>query len=261
MGALGLSETSDTRILMQQLELWTPVASRAAADSGVRASNLEAPQRLLGQWLSQEVGRSVSVCFTQNRSTMVSCRDTPGGLRLRLHRMFLRAQSKELEALVGYLRGTDPKAGAVLDAFIAGNMEVRPVPASALRTTGRYHHLGEVLAELNTRFFHGGVRARVTWGKGGRRRRRRSIQLGSYTAHEGLIRVHPCLDQAFVPRYYVAWIVYHEMLHEVLGAEEKRGRRVVHPPEFVALEACYPDYARCKAWEAQNLSRLLAYQG
>ena len=37
------------------------------------------------------------------------------------------------------------------------------------------------------------------------------MELGSCVSHENRIRVHPCLHQAFVPRQYVAWVVFHEL--------------------------------------------------
>jgi hypothetical protein len=81
-----------------------------------------------------------------------------------------------------------------------------------------------------------------------------------YVADQGLIRIHPALDQAFVPRHYVAWIVFHELLHEVFGVEKRGSRRCVHPPEFQAIEQTYPHYLACKTWEERNLHRLLRYR-
>lgn len=72
--------------------------------------------------------------------------------------------------------------------------------------------------------------------------------------------MHPSLDQSFVPEFYVAWVIFHEMLHEAYGVEEVNGRRHVHPPEFVALEQTYPNYERARAWEKRHLSRLLRYR-
>ena len=59
---------------------------------------------------------------------------------------------------------------------------------------------------------------------------------------------------------YVAWVIYHEMVHEVFGEETVNGRRCVHPPEFRVLEESYPDFARCKVWEDKNLNRLLRFR-
>ena len=90
--------------------------------------------------------------------------------------------------------------------------------------------------------------------------RRRSIRFGSYSAQENVIRIHPLLDQDFVPQYFIRYIVFHEMLHAFLGAHESSsGRRRVHTREFRRRERAYPDYARAVEWESKesNLRRLL----
>ena len=86
---------------------------------------------------------------------------------------------------------------------------------------------------------------------------RRTIKLGSYSAVERLIRVHPVLDRPWVPRYFVSYILYHEMLHHVMPATRVGGRRMLHPPEFRAREQTYRHYDKAIAWEKANLDRLL----
>ncbi|MBI3180507.1 MAG: hypothetical protein HYZ27_12660 [Deltaproteobacteria bacterium] len=240
---------------MRQLGLWQAIPLRAAAAAVVS----EWTPPLLADWLSARLGRQVRLVFTHNRSTMLSFREDDEVLAVRLHRKFAGAGQAEAEAPARYLAGGDRTASRVLDAFVARATADLPSASVVVAPRGRFHHLGAVLAELNERYFHGQCRARITWGAAGPRRWRRSIQLGCYVASQRLIRIHPSLDQAFVPRPYVAWIVFHEMLHEVLGVEHGR-RRCLHPPEFAALEASYPDHAAAKAWEQQNLHRLLVYR-
>jgi hypothetical protein len=193
----------------------------------------------------------------------VSYREVERGLRVRLHNAFVQADSAVHEALAAYLAGErGTAAGKILDAFISENVKRQAAAHKAeVRPAGRFHHLGEIMTELNRVYFHERARARITWGTASARRYRRTIQLGCYVAEEQLIRIHPSLDQVFVPRHYVAWIIFHEMLHEVFGVEQKNNRRCVHPPEFVAIEQSYPDYARCKDWESRNLYKLLRYRG
>ncbi len=192
---------------------------------------------------------------------MISYRERPGGvLDIRLHHMFLDAPDPVLAALAVYLTGRDKRAAAVIDGFIRARQADAPPPEVRCAPQGRFHDLRALFDRLNAAYFHGACTARITWGSAGSRRYRRSIQLGCYVRSEALIRVHPCLDQAFVPEFYVAWIVFHEMLHEVIGVERHGSRHSVHPPEFVAIEQTYPDYARCKAWEEQNLPRLLRFR-
>ena len=63
-----------------------------------------------------------------------------------------------------------------------------------------------------------------------------------------------------MPLEFVEYIVFHEMLHDVFGIEASGSRRKVHPKEFYAVEQSYPDYAHCKAWEQDNMHRLLRYR-
>ena len=106
-----------------------------------------------------------------------------------------------------------------------------------------------------------GVNAVITWGKRPTRKTKgepqRTIKLGSYSAVDRLIRIHPALDQKWVPRYFVAYIVYHEMLHHVIPSSQGNGRRMLHPPIFQARERVFRDFDRAIAWERAHISRLL----
>ena len=92
-----------------------------------------------------------------------------------------------------------------------------------------------------------------------RKRRRNSIKMGSYSVEDRLIRIHPSLDRPFVPRLFVEWIVYHEMLHQKHDIPVVGGRRQFHTPEFLAEEATFDGFDRARHWERENLDRLLLY--
>lgn len=214
----------------------------------------------LGEWLGDRLGKPVEISLTRNRSTMLSWRERRGRLCVRMHRAFLAATEEAREALVRFLGDGDRRAGRVLDRFLAAQTQEVELDRPPVVSAGRFHDLGQIFDELNREFFHGACAARITWGHAGNQRYRRTIQLGCFVARDGLIRVHPSLDQAFVPRRYVAWVVFHEMLHEVLGVAKRGGRRSMHPPEFGALEETFPDFRECKAWERQHLHRLLCFR-
>ncbi len=215
----------------------------------------------LGEWLAEQLGKPVHLTLTANRSTMLSYREQGDGLHLRLHEFFAAATPKVLWALAALLASEDLEAVGVVDRFINDQCARLIVEPRPVQPQGRFHDLGEILDEVNTCFFHNECGVRITWGQAGSRRYRRSIQLGSYVSQEKLIRIHPCLDQAWVPRQYVAWIVFHETLHEVMGtrASATGNRRSLHPPEFSALEETFPNYRECKQWENDNLYRLLRF--
>jgi hypothetical protein len=90
------------------------------------------------------------------------------------------------------------------------------MPAQLIFTAGEHHDLRVIFDELNARYFDSRIDAAITWGaRSGRARRRNSIKMGSYSVEDRLIRIHRSLDRVFVPRFFVEWIVFHEMLHQV----------------------------------------------
>ncbi len=204
--------------------------------------------------------------LTDNASTMMSFR--PGTLRraaqLRAHRMFAGAPPDVIEALAHWAMGRRKRAVLQrLDEFIAANRHLvsrRPVVAEALVTAGEFHDLSGYYEAVNAVHFAHAIDAPITWGRFPAPRRQRSIRLGSYSPDDHLIRIHPHLDQHFVPDFFVRFIVFHEMLHAQLGIEvASSGRRCIHTREFNRRERAYPDYARAIAWNDNpaNLRRLL----
>ena len=105
---------------------------------------------------------------------------------------------------------------------------------------------------------------------------RRAIRLGSYSSLERVIRIHPVLDRGWIPRYFVAYIVYHEMLHHMVPSARgtsrhasakilsdkaaptsSSARRTLHPPEFLERERAFRNYDRALDWERRHIRRLL----
>lgn len=243
----------------------TPQSLMADGPSRVPAPDIKRAEaaQALASWLGGVTGKTVDVVWTTNRSTMLSYRSGAGHIRLRLHQMFAQAGAMELEAIADYVRGRSAKAARTIDSFIARQMpHVQRPPARRLGPSlGAVYDLGRIFAELNAAYFHDSCQARIMWGQAGRHRRaKRSIQLGCYVPEDNLIRMHPCLDQSFVPLYFVTGVVFHEMLHEVFGIGQNATRRAIHPPEFLAVEQSHPDYGRCQAWEKQHLTWLLRWR-
>ncbi len=213
-------------------------------------------------------GHRVSLTITNNSSTVLSAKPWSRGLplELRIHHMFLTAEPRVISALAKWLissRRKNSVAGMAVDRFIAGSrhlIETKRPQAFALRTRGNHFDLEEIFDELNDRYFAGTVDVRITWGRFPTTRRRHSIRLGSFSEENNLIRIHPFLDQKFVPAHFVRYIVYHEMLHAHVGISVSRaGRRQIHGAEFKKHERNYPDYERAVAWQSneRNLKRLL----
>ena len=60
-----------------------------------------------------------------------------------------------------------------------------------------------------------------------------------------------------MPRYFVAYIVYHEMLHHVIPGSRGLGRVNLHPPEFKEREREFRHFQRALDWEKRHIGRLL----
>jgi hypothetical protein len=243
------------QVLQQQLP-FASVAPHVYVHEGAR-------QRLHRR-LAAHLGRDVDLVITDNRTRMFSARRSREGWTIRMHHMFLDADDAVVHALARYILEGDGESSRLVDEFIERSAhKVRRVPRRrkpiALDFEGRHHHLGRLLESLNSGYFGGRVDAAITWGRDNRGRRRSSIKLGSYNPELRLIRVHPALDQRWVPGYFVASVVHHEMVHAWLHASEGADVGVRHSPRFKELESRFADAERAGEWQKANLARLLAY--
>jgi hypothetical protein len=211
---------------------------------------------------------AVTVTLTDNRYTMISVRrEAASGPRydVRLHHMFADADPIIARALASYIGRNCADASRLLGDFIDAHQDrVRPTNRRAaghtIVTDGEVHDLQEIFDDINDCYFGGAIEALITWGpRCGKPRRRNSIKMGSYSVEDKLIRIHRSLDRSFVPRFFVAWIIYHEMLHQVHGAPIVNGRRQFHTRAFLEEEARFECYAAARAWERQHLDQLLTY--
>lgn len=234
------------------------------------------PRRCAKRWseeLSQRLERPVSLSFGRARHHVVVVKSRGQGLHLRLNEHFASAPEEVSEALCSWLKNGKraQRACKLLDHWIEGlsqRLTREPRRAPRIRQAGEEHQLEPLAASLVKQHFAGELDSpgqalgpwskRITWGRRGSRRPRRSIQLGSYDPEQRLIRIHPVLDQAFVPRFFLRYVLFHELLHAALhqaAPEAPRGRP--HPPAFQARERAYPEFERALAWQKTHLRKLL----
>lgn len=109
--------------------------------------------------------------------------------------------------------------------------------------------LDALLDEMLAGHFPGVSRPSIRWGRKIARKRRRSIRLGSYYRPTRTIRIHPLLDSSHVPLFFVQSIIFHELLHHVLGP--------AHDRRFHRHERTFRYHREANAWLRVNLSMLL----
>lgn len=227
----------------------------------------EGARQALERKLEARAGSVVHLAVTDNIQRMVTQTRGRGVLRVRVHMMFLDAPKRVKESLVEYVVGDSQEASRIVGEYIQKNghrIRASRRARGPLVARGKVHDLTAIYRQVNERYFEGGAGdVLVTWGRRTRplRESRGTIKLGSYSAEERLVRVHPVLDRKWVPRYFVSYIVHHELVHHVVPPVRVGGRACVHPPEFVRKEREFRHYERAMAWEKAHIGRLLRSAG
>jgi hypothetical protein len=225
-----------------------------------------------GDWarlLGAELGARVEVRYGRARSSVVSARVEPrsGAWHVRLNAMFADAPEEVQAALARWLRSgrRARRACATLDGWIDARLQrlhrEQPAPLE-LAPCGRHHDLEPLARELVAGELAGDFPSaedlpRITWGARRPSRSRRSLRLGSFDYGARLVRIHPVLDQPAVPRWFVRYVLFHELLHAALDEPRRKGRRVLHGPEFRRRERAYPDFTRAQRWEREHIDALI----
>jgi hypothetical protein len=230
-------------------------------NSTVRSLDLQAVSHLR-EALCRLLDRPVDLIITNNVHSMIHARSSRNRYTVRLHHMFLQADTEVLHSLARFIKGRNKKAPAVLRDFVASNSYKikKACPKSrrtVLRHVGRYFNLILLYNEVNRKYFKNQLDCKITWGARRRVRRQNSIKLASYSDLTKTIRVHPILDSKYVPKYVIKGIIYHEMLHHHLGVELHNGRKIAHSKKFRKRESRYHHYHKLQSWKETNLHRLL----
>ncbi len=114
---------------------------------------------------------------------------------------------------------------------------------------GEYFDLEAVFEAMNARYFAGEiVKPRLGWSQ----KRSRTI-LGHYDASHHAIAISRLLDQRQTPKYFVEYVMYHEMLHIKHPVETTGGRRKVHTRPFRTEEKLFAEFREAQAYLKRGL--------
>jgi predicted metal-dependent hydrolase len=209
----------------------------------------------LKDFLEKASGRAVSLAITNNSTSLLSIKSEPGKVSVRLHRIFLHAGEDVIGEIAALMKKQKIKTPLIRDfiRYSSGSIKESTVKKRASRTQGKYFNLAEIYDLIHTKYFRDGVSAAITWGTRCTRHSVKKRTLGSYNDHSNTIRISPVLDKKTVPRYFIEFIVYHEMLHADMGVEVKKGRRGIHTKEFRRRERLFLLYEKAAAWEKENI--------
>lgn len=158
----------------------------------------------------------MQLIINQNRSTLLSVK----GRRFSIHELFLQAPEEVIKELARYAMGKKPKP--LLRHFIQTSSVESSRPLK-LNPYGEIYDLKKMMDELNSAYFEDSLDLTIGWF-GREFKKRRHITFGQYLDDYKAIKIHKMLDDPFYPRFFVAFVVYHEMVHaKVPGYLDERG--------------------------------------
>ena len=208
-------------------------------------------EQSLKEYFQNITPKPIHLTLTNNSVSMLSIREKEAAAFIRLHRMFLYAERDVLDEIGAFINKKRRKLPKT-KVFIHENkvhIKEKKLRAVHSKTQGRYYNLSEMFEALNREYFSNSLYSVITWGKKRSLYAARKRRLGSYQKDRDIVRINPVLDSKKVPRYFVEFIVYHEMLHAVLAAKPGNARQKVHSLEFKRREQLFKNYALALQWE------------
>lgn len=217
----------------------------------------------IGRRIEDALGVPVEIVIVNNSSTMLRKTVLANrSIRIRIHSIFEQAPAEVVAGLVAWARRPSRNAGAPIDDYIYKNRDrvARNRSAASPASRGSNIDLSEILQTLNGRYFSGSIECAIGFAtvRASRRRVRRAIQYGVYDTFHREIRIHPVLDQPWIPRFFVEFIVYHEMLHARFGiGRDRSGRRAHHTRDFRSAESQFEHFDAARQFEKKHFLQIL----
>jgi SprT-like family protein len=117
---------------------------------------------------------------------------------------------------------------------------------------GGVYDLDKIFDLLNREYFQGTIPKPVlTWSV-----RKTYRILGHHDATHNTIVMSKSLDDSFVPKYVVDYVLFHEMLHIAHPTKHVNGRRYNHTAAFKRDERKFKFYNEAERWIERNVRKL-----
>lgn len=109
---------------------------------------------------------------------------------------------------------------------------------------GNVYNLDEIFAEVNQTYFQNRITKPIlTWSQ------QKTFRIfGHHDALHETIVISQTLDDARVPRFVAAFVLYHELLHIKYPTEIINGRRRIHSAAFRLDESRFSQFAEAERW-------------
>ncbi len=206
------------------------------------------------------------VVFTTNRSVYLSWKRRKNIYHIRLHRCIEQAGTHLLSELKNYILRGNRKSKQRLREYVNSFHIRHRTEQKNSSADGTNYDLQQLFDQLNQQYFKNSLYCTIGWGKkpscrylqrATARKMLRSIQLGSYDLHANHIRIHPRLDTSLVPKYYISWVIFHEMVHCAIPPVKRNGKMLYHSSKFHEIESLFELKESSLQWQEKNLALLL----
>lgn len=216
------------------------------------------------QELEKRSQLNLRVRINQNTSTYLSVKSVKGHTIASIHEIFLQSSQEVLDALALYLQGKKSKESRKLIRRHIQETDFRKegfLEPSNLE--GCFYHLGHLYSEIKHMYFDCDLDLKLTWFSPRKSRFRRhfvksrSMTFGEYRQALGLIRINRILDQKTVPKFFIAFVIYHEILHHLYPPYvDEKGICRYHGKEFKRQERKFLQYDAVTAWKREKMRDL-----
>lgn len=201
----------------------------------------------LARYFSEQTGRHVVLRLHQNKTNWLSIKKEPDALHLSLHQHFLMGNQELIEDVVAMLKGKKGLS-AKSRAFLASFESFTEVETE---TVGRFWNLNDLYKEVQETYFPG-LDLQITWF-GEPIRKRQRVTLGQYDSSCRLVKIHRLLDSDQIPKFFLKFIIYHEILHSIYSPQaHRKGFLSIHPKEFREKEREFVEYRSAQEWLKKN---------
>lgn len=203
--------------------------------------------------LQSLINREVTLIITDNKTLYLSFKMNNSNCTIRLHRMFLSADNETIKDIAQFV--LTGKSNGLIRQFIKqcqGHYPCKPARLPKIIHQGRVYNLMELFSELNYEYFGGRLNCLITWTNNSSKKYTKTKTLGSYHKGHNLIKINRILDSFAVPKYFIKYVIYHEMLHADIGVLKIKGRNHAHTATFKRREKIYKDYAKAQTFRFKS---------
>lgn len=216
------------------------------------------------QQLARQLGYELELIINENRSDMLSVLDKRDNwAKVSLHKMFLDAPKDVLSAIASYVNEKNTPSFSLIRSYIHENLPrfdySHRLDARSLYTSGKVYQLQELYDEINREYFDLKAKLWITWFDRHPKKNHSRVVFGQYFEALKLIKINKILDDASIPREFITYVIYHEMLHHVIPSYiDEKGVARVHSKEFKEREQLFKEYHKAKAWEMEHRHQFFA---